>query len=233
VDGVYGEFGPAYRFMIDPVAAACPQTKLNDIPDQPAFSCNSSRNWGAGNFVHARQVSGANRYQFRFRIADEGFVKVVTSNTYFTQLNWAVNPLEPGKTYEVQVRASKDGGATWCFSGAVWGPSCTLTINELAQAGEQNLALGNGNSGELAMWPNPNSGDQLWIDLNGIDAGVETVAVEIMDMAGKQIVTRMIPTQGDRLNTVLELDGDLATGLYLVNITAGDKRFTERLVIAN
>jgi len=43
----------------------------------------------------------------------------------------------------------------------------------------------------------------------------------------------MIPTQGDRLNTVLDLQGDLATGMYLVNITAGDKRYTERLVIAN
>jgi hypothetical protein len=233
VNSVYGDFGPAYQFKIDPAAAACPLTQLNNIPDQPALSCNSFRDWGPGNFIHANEVSGANRYQFRFRIVDEGYIKVVSSNTYFLQLNWATLPLEPEKTYEVQARASKDGGATWCVVGNVWGPTCTLTINPLAQGGEQNLGLGNSAAGSLAMWPNPNQGDQLWIDLTGIEADVETVAVEIMDMTGKQIVTRMIPTQGDRLNTVLDLQGDLATGLYLVNITAGTKRYTERLVIAN
>jgi hypothetical protein len=33
------------------------------------------------------------------------------------------------------------------------------------------------------------------------------------------------------VNTVLDLNGDLAGGLYMVNITAGDKTYTERLVI--
>jgi len=46
------------------------------------------------------------------------------------------------------------------------------------------------------------------------------------------VVARMIPTQGDRLNTVLDIQGDLATGIYLVNINAGTQRYTERLVIA-
>jgi len=233
VAGVYGDFGPAYRFMIDPVAAACPLTRLNDIPDQQYLSCNSIRNWGPGNWVHARQVSGANRYQFRFRLPAENFSRTVTANTYFLQLNWGTLPLESGKTYNVDVRVSKDGGATWCTSGPLWGQNCTLTIGSGAQAGEQNLGLGNTTNSSLAMWPNPNGGDQLWIDLNGIEAGVQTVSVDIFDMTGKQVVTRIIPTQGDRLNTVLDLNGDLATGMYLVNITAGDKRYTERLVIAH
>ena len=33
------------------------------------------------------------------------------------------------------------------------------------------------------------------------------------------------------LNTVVDLDGQLAAGMYVVSITAGDKLFTERLVI--
>jgi len=233
VAGTYKDFGPAYRFKIDPVRAACPLTKLNDIPDQQYLSCNQTRNWGPGNWVHARQVSGANRYQFRFRIPAEGFSRSIIANTYFLQLNWGTLPLQPGKTYNVDVRVSKDGGATWCTSGPQWGDNCTLTIGNGAQDDEQNLGLGNTTNGSLAMWPNPNRGDQLWIDLNGIEAGVETVAVDIFDLTGKQIVARIIPTQGDRLNTVLNLNGDLATGMYLVNITAGDKRYTERLVIAN
>jgi hypothetical protein len=33
------------------------------------------------------------------------------------------------------------------------------------------------------------------------------------------------------ISTVLDLNGDLAAGMYLVNITAGETLYTERLVI--
>ena len=46
------------------------------------------------------------------------------------------------------------------------------------------------------------------------------------------LATRMTLEALDHfLNTVLELNGDLAGGLYMVHITAGDKTYTERLVI--
>jgi hypothetical protein len=44
-------------------------------------------------------------------------------------------------------------------------------------------------------------------------------------------VARTIAVQNGYLNTALELNGDLAGGMYMVNITAGDKTYTERLVI--
>jgi hypothetical protein len=33
------------------------------------------------------------------------------------------------------------------------------------------------------------------------------------------------------LNTILQLNGSLAAGLYTVSITAGEQQFTERLVM--
>jgi hypothetical protein len=36
---------------------------------------------------------------------------------------------------------------------------------------------------------------------------------------------------GSNVNTTLDLNGELAAGMYLVNITAGDTTYTERLVI--
>jgi hypothetical protein len=33
------------------------------------------------------------------------------------------------------------------------------------------------------------------------------------------------------VNTILDLNGELAAGMYLVNITAGETLYTERLVI--
>jgi len=230
VEGVNGNWGPASRMMIDPVRAQCPLTKLADTPNDAFLSCDQVRPFGPGNFVWARPVTGANLYQFRFRLPAEGFTRVVTNTTYVLQLNWTTGALEAGKTYDVDVRVRK--GETWCTSGPLWGDNCTLTIMGASGMAEGRTKELVENPYSLSMWPNPNKGEQLWLDLVGIEAGVEAVAVDIFDMTGKRVVARMIPTQGDRLNTVLDIQGDLATGIYLVNITAGTQRYTERLVIA-
>jgi subtilisin-like proprotein convertase family protein len=234
VNGLNGPWGPAYRFKIDPALAACPLTKLNNIPGNQFESCNKSRLWGSG-WIHALPVTGANRYQFRFRLPAEGYAQVITSNTYFLQLNWTAVPgLTPGKTYQVDVRISKNGGTTWCQIPGQWGGDvCTLEIldpNDM-QGGGQELAV-EGNNANLLMWPNPNNGDQLWLSLDAIEENVETVSVDIFDLAGKRAMARIIPTQGGHLNTVLDVNGELGAGVYIVTITAGDKVYTERLVIA-
>ena len=249
VNGQNSEWGPACRFMLDPVRAQCPLTKLMDVPGNSFLSCGQVRGWGNGNFVHAvpkRRVNAngafvpANKYQFRFRIAAESFEVVRTSNTYFVQLNWGNSPLEPGETYEVDVRASFDNGATWCTDFIApsltypWGDVCMLTISLPFQGGGgQNMAL----SGEpeqsagLRMHPNPNRGDLLTLSLDAVEEGVRTVSVDIFDLFGKRVSARTIAVNDGVLNTVVELNGELASGMYLVNVTAGEKTYVERLVV--
>jgi hypothetical protein len=238
VNGVNGDWGPAYRFKIDPARAACPLTLLNDFPGNAFESCGQTRTWGGSTLIHARPVSGANRYQWRFRTVGEPLAPIIirTSNTYFLTLNWTVNPLQPGKTYEVDVRASKTAGATWCTDAVLpalvdpWGTVCLLTIQgSNAQGGGQNLALENTNT-NLSLYPNPNRGDQVMLSIDAVDEGVETISVDFFDLAGHRAVARTIPTQGNNLNSLLELNG-LAAGVYIVHITAGDKVYTERLVV--
>jgi hypothetical protein len=237
VNGVNGPFGAAYRFKIDPARAACPLTKLNDLPGNQFESCDQARNWGSGNWIHARPVSGANKYQWRFTNGD-GFLRVLTTNTYFLQLNWTASPLVAGGTYDVEVRASKNSGASYCTDAvppalAVWGDICTLTINGgNAQGGGAQLAL-EGNTNNVAMFPNPNQGDHLWLNIDGIDANVTTVSVDFFDLAGHRAVARVIPAQGDHLRTMLDLQGELAAGVYIIHIVAGDQIYTERLVVAD
>jgi hypothetical protein len=239
VNGVNTPFGPAYRFKIDPARAACPLTMLNDFPGNQFESCDQTRSWGGGsNLIHARPVSGANRYQWRFRTVGEPAAPIIirTTNTYFLALNWTVNPLVPGKTYTVDVRASKNAGATWCTDAVApalvdeWGTICNLTIaGSQAQGGGQNLALDSDNT-SLSLYPNPNRGDQVWLSIDMVDEGVQTISVDFFDLAGHRAVARTIPTQGTNLNSLLELNG-LAAGVYIVHITAGEKVYTERLVV--
>jgi hypothetical protein len=180
-------------------------------------------------------VTGANRYQFRFRLPAEGFEVVITRTTYTLPLNWNAAtglPLQDGKTYDVDVRVSKNGGATWCSTSDPWGPVCQLTMdNTPAGSGNQNFGSEPVTASEAKLFPNPNRGDVLNFSLSTIEDGVNSVSVDIYDLTGKRISTRAIAVSGGNVNTVLDLNGELATGLYLVNIIAGDTVYTERLMI--
>ena len=229
VNGVNGEFGPACRMAINPVLAACPQTQLFNIPGDVNFSCGATRPWGAGNYVHARPVAGANRYQFRFRLPAEGFEVVRTATTYFVQLNWITLPLQNGKTYDVDVRISRDGGLTWCTSNDPWGNVCQLTIG--APPVNPNFGAETVATSGLGMFPNPNRGDQVTLSLSAIEEGVNTVTFEAYDLSGKRAMSRVLAVSGSNVNTIVDLNGELAAGMYLVNITAGGKSYTERLMV--
>jgi len=203
-------------------------------------------------------VPSANvRYQFRFinegeyPAAGSCIIRPPQANPTI-YLNWATgDKLKCGVTYSVDVRVSLDNGATWCVGGntstpstsqnprTYWGPVCTVAIRmnnnapcpqESLSGGSSNLALVNGD-GNLTMYPNPNRGDQLFISLSEVATDVNTVNVDIYDMTGKKVTTRTIAMQDGYLKTALDLNGDLKGGLYLVNVTAGEKTWTERLVI--
>jgi hypothetical protein len=144
-----------------------------------------------------------------------------------------------GKTYDVDVRVSKDGGVTWCSTSDPWGPNCLLTIdNTPAGSGNQNFgsepviaSLPAGQAGVAKLFPNPNRGDLVNFSLSAIEEGVNTVSVDIYDRTGARVSARTIAVAGGNVNTVIDLNGDLAAGMYLVNITAGKTSYTERLVI--
>ena len=119
------------------------------------------------------------RFQFRFRIPGEQVCIVRPPQTSPTlYLNWsaASGPqLECSKTYEVDVRVSKDRGATWCVDspkpglrpepGRRWGRMCTVTIDCVHLAVQDQQQLATNSNGNLTMYPNPNNGDQLFITL--------------------------------------------------------------------
>jgi hypothetical protein len=229
VAGVNSNWGPVCRFMIDPVRAACPFTKLVDIPGNTNYSCGVTRTWGGSSLskVVAKAVDGATQYQFRWNNAELAAPVIRTTTTPVLQLNW--NPALPNGTYQVQVRAFKNGA--WCVTSLPWGDECNVTIT-----GSTAMALNGGSTTstgdvKLAMFPNPNNGEQLTVSLSAVEEGVATISVDIFDLSGARVSSRMMAVNDGMVYQVLSL-GELADGLYMVNITAGTQRYTERLVIA-
>jgi hypothetical protein len=230
VNGSNLPWGPVCRFMIDPVRAACPFTKLMDIPGNQFFSCGVTRAWGSGaaNRLVAKAVDGATQYQFRFVNSEVPAGVVRTTTTPVLQLNWT--PALANGTYEVQVRAFKNGA--WCVTSLPWGDVCNVTIT--GSPASQSMALpGSGSTAdaELVMFPNPNNGDQLTLSLSAVEQGVETVNVDIFDLSGARVVAKVIPVNDGMIFQQMAVN-ELASGLYMVTITAGSNRYTERLVIS-
>ncbi|MBK8500687.1 MAG: T9SS type A sorting domain-containing protein [Flavobacteriales bacterium] len=84
---------------------------------------------------------------------------------------------------------------------------------------------------ELSLYPNPNRGDQLMINLSAIEEGVSTVSIEMHDLFGKRVSASTIAVNDGFLSTTLELNGTIAAGMYQVTITTGERIYSERLVI--
>jgi hypothetical protein len=254
VNGVSSVYGPACRFKLEVPPSLCATTQL--VPTQGStFSCGATGKIvgasGSTGRIHAvpatRIVSGstqsANRYQFQMSVPAEGYVRnIQTTSTTLVLAAWPTNPLLCGTfTYNVIVRASFDNGATWC----PYGNSCTVGITN-NQAAPFCTAAGSAFAGNgdriftdgdevlvstLSMWPNPNRGEQLFITIDRLDTEVTTATVDIFDLVGKKVNSRIIPVNGTTLNTVIDLDGSLSGGIYVVNLTAGEQTFTQRLVI--
>ena len=245
VNGVNAAWGPACRFKID--ATACTITQLNNYNASPNYSCGASgkivgASGNTGKIFANVVTSGGNpatHYRFQFSVAGEGYLRnVVSTNAACVLGVWATNPLLCGTyTYDVRVQASFDGGTTYC----PFGPVCTVTITNSqpspycttpsAMVEQTDVRSDNFDGGDFAMYPNPNRGDRLFVNMSGFDATVNIVTVEIYDGFGKRVMTATLPVQDGFLNTALELSPDMAAGLYMVNVTAGNITRTERLVI--
>jgi hypothetical protein len=260
VNAVDQEWGPACRFKIDPALAACPRIKLQDNPASNDMSCGVFKSFGGSNSGANRitavppqpvpAVSSANvRYQFRFRIPGEfpapGSCIVRPPQTSATcYLNWTSgDKLRCGTQYEVDVRVSLDGGATWCTGDAnvcvaqpePWGTVCTVNITtstycpgEVVGGGSQYNAS---EPGRVVLYPNPSHGGNVFLSIDRLDPEVQVVHVQLYDMRGALAGQQAIAAADGTLNTAVELGASLPDGVYMVRITAGTQIHTERLVV--
>jgi hypothetical protein len=178
-------------------------------------------------------VSGACSYKFQFQIIAEGYTRNITNASYALTLGpWLTNPLLCGTfTYDVRVAPSMN-----CSTYCPFGPVCTVGITNNGAptpctpfqggGGSQNIAPEDATT--LNLWPNPNDGSQLYLELSQVDEGVSEVSVDLYDIFGQRVMGRTIAADGP-FNTVMDLDGSLADGLYMVTVIAGEKTYTQRL----
>jgi len=246
VNGENGVFGPACTMKLDAARAACPLNRLLVAPGDSRNSCGVTKTFGSGSYVYATPFSGVPsvpssqlRYQFRFRYAPENFEVIRTSNTYILPLYWTgAGALQCGIEYTVDVRVSKDGGATWCTDTPTptvpfqaWGEVCSLTIAPCVNGGGPGASSVLGERAmQFTLYPNPLNGDLLFVQVpvqeNAQGSGLAT----IMDPTGRIVAERNIVLSNGTSSTLLDL-GDLVNGTYFLKLTIGKEVGVERFVV--
>ncbi len=227
LSGTYSAFGPACRLVL-PVPA-CQTTQLTTTAN-PVVSCGAT-GLSLTSSIHADAVTGATGYQFEF--SKPGYLRRITSSTRSQALNFVTSPLMNNSCYDVRIRVTVDGGLTFC----PFGPSCTITIGTATCGGSamapQTIddAAAEVADTSFSLWPNPNDGTTFNVSLSSFDGTVNTVAVNVFDIRGTLVAARIINVQDGYLMSMITFDQQPAPGLYLLELQAGEQRFTERLVI--
>ncbi|MFZ1685902.1 MAG: T9SS type A sorting domain-containing protein, partial [Flavobacteriales bacterium] len=236
VNGVYANYGPACSMMVD-VLGNCPTTSLINAPNDPKHSCGvTGKVVSPYTKLYCYLVDGANKYQWRFENTAHSYVRTIASANAVLALNpWSTQPLLCGtNTYNVTVHASFDNGATYC----PYGSTCTVGITNntssctsAAQGGGGQQSMQQENGG-MQLWPNPAREGIVTLELAGLSSEARDMHIVVMDLFGKTLVDERISTDGaEEVSTTLTLGNDIASGLYLVNVTSGSTTWTERLMV--
>jgi hypothetical protein len=203
----------------------------SELVQAPAFghSCNETRRFGRADFITATPIQGATEYQFRVFIPGEGYDQTFVRSTYILKLKWPSSEapaLQNGSTYTVEINVKVNG----VYSGFC--PStCTVTIDNSAPAQRPEARLAGAGFGEATLWPNPVRDGQVNLAIDGIADAEQRILVDVQDLYGKQVFAKEYGNSGERFSTVLDLPGDIASGVYMVGITVNGERTVQRLSI--
>jgi hypothetical protein len=215
VNGLWGSYGVQL-----PVSIGLPSNT-----QVLGYLCGTTR--ALNQAIAAVNTCGASSYTFRFQHATEA-ERIIVRPAYTCPL-WLVTPaLTPGETYSVTVKVAQ-GGVDGDYSTA-----CDITI-----AGPQAEGLADdmmvskvATEGAMGIYPNPNTGSEVRVELNGIEDGAHNVEVTIYDIYGKLMTRDVFGHQGSQLSRLVRFETELATGMYLVHVTIDGNIFaTEKMVV--
>jgi hypothetical protein len=194
--------------------------------------CPSVRLYPSSQVILAEVVNGASYYEWQFTPISGGAALSKVTGSYSFQFGASSLPFMPGTTYNVQVRA---------FAGGQLGDyddtGCQVTIQPAPSmegpAGDalvfDNKALDA--SAVADLYPNPNSGENLFISLTELEDEYQSVVVEVVDLAGKVVHQEQVASSGKSTNFVITFNERLAKGMYFVNLYLDDTKLTEKLSV--
>ena len=120
------------------------------------------------------------------------------------------------------------GNWSFAFKDVVAGNVGTINSIQLEVCKSVLALLGNEEFSfqDLAIYPNPNSGE---FTVQFASSSSNKVAIEVVDLRGRKIFENQYANSG-LFNQTIQLD-NAQSGIYLVSITDGDKKIVKKIVV--
>jgi hypothetical protein len=194
--------------------------------------------WLAGERVVSTQpICGAVNYTYSFRqvssclngtaVALDSLVYTTNAGTPYMQLGVLPSFGNVG-AWDVRIRPNFNG-----YSGN-YGPAQRIQVAGTSASGEleyelvdaeKSMELG---SSVLSVYPNPSNGEFVNISLTDLVKG--QLQVRVLDAAGRLILTRVYSVE-ESLNTTINFDQQLSSGIYMMEMVNAGQMQTQRLVV--
>lgn len=179
---------------------------------------------------------GAINYSYEFTPIDacggtiDGFSDTITtvSSTPYLILGSLGNFPNLGY-WRVRIRPN------FIYGDGVFGPANDIAVNNTAASAMiYNDGLENNNEKstfagmQTALYPNPNNGEMINLNVVGLDG--EVVEVRVMNAMGQLVFSRQYVVE-DALNTVVAFEQPLSNGIYLVEFNINGESKIERMIV--
>ena len=201
-----------------PWGEACSIGMLTEVPETSLSTsdCAAQTIW-PGNTITANVSAGAHTYQWAF---DDG-VDAHVFETYQASLMLPYGePLIEGQTYLVSVRSQV--GEMW----SAWGNECELKFGEAASVAENPA-----NELSMSCWPNPNTGENIFIQFRNLPIGTSVLELEVYDLGGKLIENKLLSSEAPQGVLTVHFDRKLQSGMYFLRTHASGVVFEEKIIV--
>ncbi|MGB0423030.1 MAG: T9SS type A sorting domain-containing protein, partial [Flavobacteriales bacterium] len=189
-----------------------------------------------GNYIQSNTyVCGAASYTWEFTRTDSPELPIeynTGSASTLLRISDALTASAAGGVFDVRVKPEYSNGAVTTYGsieeltiiGVVTEP-IAIVANETTQDEDKadNVAP------SALIYPNPSTGDLVNLNINDIASDVEVVIVNIYDNMGRIVMSEQITVSDAAVKQQMNLD--LTSGMYNVNIIMNGKVITETLVI--
>lgn len=203
-------------------------------PAIPIMSVTSSQCGAVVNslseLIYFTSVQQSSNYEYK--LTEQGTANVYYWNNtiYRVALGWFGSVIQPSTVYELQARAYVNGD--WGSYSSI----CEVTTPSFSRLFELSSSrLSNQDEGEvinnpttLSIYPNPNSGEQLNVNLEYL---YPNSTLTITDIYGKVILTKQLNTDQSEYKVNVKFENKLSAGFYLVSISSEGNTITEKLIV--
>jgi len=134
--------------------------------------------------------------------------------------------------WDVRIRSNFGSGAS-AYSSA-YGPTQRIQVAGTSASGELEYEIVDAEKEmdadmeATSLYPNPNNGDFVNVNLSGLEKG--QLQVRVLDAAGRAVTARTFAVEGS-LNTTLTFDEQLSAGVYMIETLNAGRVQTQRLVV--